>query len=69
MASLLTSSGPNEVVIQIGSQCVSDTPEKAMSSAWCILDSAKRAFEKSYHRVPRELEDALQALSGWAPPF
>jgi len=40
-----------------------------MSSAWCILDSAKRAFEKSYQRVPEDLIAAMQALSGRAPPF
>lgn len=69
---LLTMSGANRVRLEIhagSSACwVEGPPEQALGNAWCILDSAKKAFLKAEKSVPSELTAALEALSKWALP-
>ena len=73
-ACLVTMSRPNEVLIGIQLPGSADLPhvydsaEKAIGSAWVILDSARKAFDKGGRKMPEPALSAMKLIEAWYEP-
>lgn len=68
---VLTMSGPGKVRLELhvngSSLWVEDTSDAMIGTAWCLLDSAKRSFEKAKKPVPDDIVKALKILQERSP--